>query len=125
MAQYIENVRYNIAPPKGQEALKFLTKENNTSEYQILELGSGTGLGGLFTQIQLNAKKIYLTDICPQSIKLIKENIKLNKEIFQTNLNSFSSNFLEWGKHDITKDETETKTIALEVNDDLSFPSAD
>ena len=51
MAQYIENVRYNIAPPKGQEALKFLTKDKNTSEYQILELGSGTGLGGLFTQI--------------------------------------------------------------------------
>ena len=49
MAQYIEDVRYNQAPAKGQEALQFLTKENNTNEFKILELGSGTGLGGFFT----------------------------------------------------------------------------
>jgi len=40
-------------------------------------------------------------------------------------MKSFSANFLEWGKHDITKDETETKAIALDVNDDKKFPSAD
>ena len=49
MAQYIEDVRYNQAAAKGQEALQFLTKENNTNEFKILELGSGTGLGGFFT----------------------------------------------------------------------------
>jgi hypothetical protein len=32
---------------------------------------------------------------------------------------------LEWGKHDISKDETETKSIALDVNDDKDFPSLD
>jgi tRNA G26 N,N-dimethylase Trm1 len=102
MAQYIEDIRYNEATPKGQEALQFLKKEHNTSEYKILELGSGTGLGGFFSQIQLNAKEICMTDICPQSINLIKENIQLNKESFHHNIKSFSVNFLEWGKHDIT-----------------------
>ena len=66
-----------------------------------------------------------MTDICPQSINLIKENIQLNKQSFPHNMKSFSANFLEWGKHDITKDETETKAIALDVNDDKKFPSAD
>ena len=49
MAQYIEDIRYNEASQKGQEVLLFLNKEHNTSEYRILELGSGTGLGGLFS----------------------------------------------------------------------------
>ena len=51
MAQYIEDVRFEAVPSKGQEALEFLSKKHNTSEYNILELGSGTGLGGFFTQI--------------------------------------------------------------------------
>ncbi len=51
MAQYIEDVRFEAATPKGQEALEFLSKKHNSNEYKILELGSGTGLGGFFTQI--------------------------------------------------------------------------
>ena len=49
MAQYIENVRYKVANQKGQDALKFLATGADTSEFRILELGSGTGCGGLFT----------------------------------------------------------------------------
>lgn len=99
MAQFIEDVLYEAAKPKGIESVADTLK----SVKSILELGSGTGLGGLFTQVQLKAEKVYMTDICPQSVKLIRENVAHNKGSFK-DIECFSSNFLEWGKHDINQD---------------------
>jgi predicted nicotinamide N-methyase len=88
----------------------------------ILELGSGTGLGGIFVQVQLKAKSCYMTDICPQSVGLIKLNVSINSKSFQET-HSFSSNILEWDKHDMTDQAWDLRATALEVNDDKHFPN--
>ena len=41
----------------------------------ILELGSGPGLGGIFAASYLKNANVFLTDICTKSLKLIKSNI--------------------------------------------------
>ena len=63
-----------------------------------------------------------MTDICPQSVGLIKLNVDLNKKFF-TNIECFSSNVLEWAKHDINDETWELRATALDVNDDKKFPS--
>ena len=44
----------------------------------ILELGSGPGLSGLYASAFFPKSKVYMTDICTKSLNLIKQNIKLN-----------------------------------------------
>ena len=47
---------------------------------EVLELGSGTGLGGLhFTLLTKAQHKLTMTDICEKSLKLIRKNVALNK----------------------------------------------
>ena len=47
-----------------------LIKDSN----KVIELGSGTGLAGLFIHALFN-KQVYLTDICSKSLKIIRENV--------------------------------------------------
>ncbi|TNV75732.1 hypothetical protein FGO68_gene977 [Halteria grandinella] len=75
----------------------------------VLELGSGTGLGGIFARTLLKeAETVYMTDICTKSLQMIRENILLNMTSGE-----ISVNYLEWGKHDINH----------ELNDDKAFPT--
>ena len=68
----------------------------------------------------LKAKEVYLTDMCAQSVKLMRENIDLNKNMLGSR--AFSVNYLEWGKHDIEISE-EARKMAREVNEDKAFPN--
>ena len=53
---------------------------NTPNQIDVLELGSGTGLGGLhFTALTSGKHKLVMTDICEKSLKLIKKNIEGNK----------------------------------------------
>jgi methylase of polypeptide subunit release factors len=61
-----------------------LNKESET--FRVLELGSGTGLGGLFASAQLqkqtNGQKIelYMTDLCEKSLDAAFKNVELNSQ---------------------------------------------
>ena len=58
--------------------------ENKEDTFRVLELGSGTGLGGLFASAQLqkqaNGRKIeiHMTDICEKGLDVVGLNIELN-----------------------------------------------
>ncbi len=68
---------------------------NITVTLKVLELGSGPGLAGIFTQAYLRNSEVYLTDICHKSLNLIKENIEINKDLL--NQEKLSVNYFEWG----------------------------
>ncbi len=78
---------------------------------KVLELGSGPGLGGIFASSLLSDSKVYMTDICPKSLQLIRQNIDLNSD--KCKKDSISVNCLEWGKH---------SNPDLELNEDKTFP---
>ena len=73
MAQIIDEALHGNDSYKEALALE-------VRKHAMLELGSGTGLGGLFSQALLKADKVYLTDICHQSVGLMKENVLLNSD---------------------------------------------
>ena len=62
----------------------------------VLELGSGPGLGGIFASALIPSAVVVLTDICTRSLQMIEENFKINKDI----IHNVSANYLEWGKLD-------------------------
>ena len=69
---------------------------------QVLELGSGTGLAGIFASILFPNSKVFLTDICLKSIRLIKENVALNNNT--TSFDWSYPNYFEWGNFERNND---------------------
>ena len=66
---------------------------------KVLELGSGTGLGGicltkLLEKIDCKAE-IYMTDICEKALEVIQTNLQANDVKTEVNLKP-----LAWGVHD-------------------------
>ena len=68
MGKYIESIQTSIM--------------NNSQSVRVLELGSGTGLGGihlakLLEKSQVQAE-IFMTDICLKSLSTAKKNLARN-----------------------------------------------
>ena len=86
-----------------------LELENHFADYvpqmeliRVLELGSGTGLGGIhFAKLMQHMDRhfnLYMTDICEKSLKLIKQNVEQNKA------QGVSLCQLAWGNHQSNSD---------------------
>ena len=86
-----------------------------------LELGSGTGLLGLFTISRLlkdnSDSSIIMTDMEDSSIDLIKENMKLNS-LKDTEA---KVSYLKWGQFDTIKEES---SFDLIVGSDIIYSSS-
>eukprot|EP00347_Sterkiella_histriomuscorum_P006368 403353027 len=85
---------------KNYQKLALQTDQINQQDLKnqslkILELGSGPGLSGLYSSLFFKNAKIFMTDICPKSLNLIKDNIQLNQELL--NRDNLSINYFEWG----------------------------
>ena len=87
---------------------------SSRDQINILELGSGPGLSGLFAASHFTDAHVYMSDICTKSLKLIKQNIELNRELLPCSL--ISVNYLEWGAHAFKED-------LCEYYDDPHFPT--
>ena len=73
MAQQLEKAVF--ADEGLRETLKLESSSN------ILELGSGTGLGGIFVKKLLPQSSVVMTDICTKSLQSIRNNLSLNELI--------------------------------------------
>ena len=64
--------------------IKVILEEAKDRQIKILELGSGTGLGGisitklLSKTIKPEAYEVYMTDICEKALATLKTNLELN-----------------------------------------------
>ncbi len=90
MAEYLEKACLH---PGSLEDMALTPKLHKS----ILELGAGTGLGGLFGQALVQAKDVCLTDMCPSSLELIQENVRINEATID--VSAFTVQRLEWGEH--------------------------
>ena len=80
--------------------IKELLAESNkgAQSLKVLELGSGTGLGGisltkLLEKIGCQAE-VYMTDVCEKALEVIQTNLQANNLKTAVNLKP-----LEWGVH--------------------------
>ena len=84
-------------------------KSTEGRELRVLELGSGTGLGGICMAKLLEAERneelmsdltssLVMSDICTKSLDTISTNVKKAGNL--TNVDRISLVELEWGKHD-------------------------
>jgi 16S rRNA G1207 methylase RsmC len=71
----------------------------------VLELGSGTGLGGLFASALLKKTSpdsdLYMTDICERSLEVVKTNMDLNTSAGTNLLSETNLCYLRWGEHTV------------------------
>ena len=76
----IQTMRMHVGVSRSVwKASLVLAQELETlSAPRILELGSGTGLGGIFAKKLYPKSEIHMSDICLKSIASIEANLKLN-----------------------------------------------
>ena len=86
MGRYLDQHLFSATPSNGtnQEWVKDLLVQAQGHQLRVLELGSGTGLGGIcLTKLLSKAMKqevyeVIMTDICEKALDTIKTNLELN-----------------------------------------------
>ena len=105
MGEYL-NEKANLSKDSWVSQMLRSHQEAGSSKLKVLELGSGTGLGGISTAKILENQKsdltsppeLYLTDICTKSLDTVRNNLTLANNLSKPERITLVP--LEWGKHD-------------------------
>jgi release factor glutamine methyltransferase len=85
-------------------AIKAINALNNLSEPEILDIGTGSGILGLYAAMHFHAKKLVMSDISKRACALAERNYILNKDkLSGTNVTILKSDLFEniKGKYDL------------------------
>ena len=85
-------------------AIKAINALNNLSEPDILDIGTGSGILGLYAAMHFHAKKLVMSDISKRACTLAERNYILNKDkLSGTNVTILKSDLFEniKGRYDL------------------------
>ncbi|MGC8662755.1 MAG: HemK2/MTQ2 family protein methyltransferase, partial [Candidatus Micrarchaeia archaeon] len=79
----------------AMKAIDLLANTTKDKKFEILDVGTGTGLLGIYAANRLNAGRLVLVDINEHAVALAKKNSKINRGLLRCEIEIIKSDLFE------------------------------